>query len=136
MASQGETTAAGDSKRYVKLSVFFNTKSDLTDEEFHKYWSEEHGPLFSSLPIVKEKLVKYNQFHNSMAMREKAVSLGLPVMEFDAAAEFWGADLDSVMSVFQDPGYLEKVVPDENKFITREGSKFMFGYEDLKLDRT
>ncbi|CAM6090677.1 unnamed protein product [Calypogeia fissa] len=50
------------------------------------------------------------QYHNSMEARNKAASLGLPVMEFDAAGEFWAADLDSALSVFQDPEYLKLVL--------------------------
>lgn len=52
---------AVESKRLVKLSVFFKKRADLTDEEFQRYWSDNHGPLFTSLACAQEKLVKYNQ---------------------------------------------------------------------------
>jgi hypothetical protein len=76
------------------------------------------------------------QYHNDMAARKKAASLGLPMMEFDAAAEFWAKDMDTILSVYEDPDYLRIIVPDEEKFLTREASKFMVGYERLHLDRT
>lgn len=76
------------------------------------------------------------QYHNSMSMRNTAASLGHPMLEFDGAAELWATDMDSLLALFQCREYMEIMIPDENKFIDRATGKFMFGYDDLKLDQT
>ncbi|CAM6128410.1 unnamed protein product [Calypogeia fissa] len=138
MSSQMETGSAGkeDSKRLVKVTVFIKKKPGITDEEFHRHWSENHGPLVRSMPIVKEKVLKYTQYHVNTALSSHAATLGLPMMDFDGAAEFVVPDLETLMSVWYDPEFDKTVTPDEQKFMTREGVKIMIGYEDPMIDRT
>jgi hypothetical protein len=45
----------------VRIVVLFKRKPTLSKEEFHKHWTETHGPLFSSLDAVKRNLLKYEQ---------------------------------------------------------------------------
>jgi hypothetical protein len=61
MASAAAAEPAKETKRVVKLSMFFHKKAGMSDEEFHGYWAEVHGPLLSSLRYFKEKIIKYNQ---------------------------------------------------------------------------
>ena len=43
------------------MIALFEPKEGLSFEEFDHYWLHEHGKLFASLAIVKEKLLKYEQ---------------------------------------------------------------------------
>jgi hypothetical protein len=61
MAKQADPSKESEKKIYTKMTSFFNKKDTLTDEQFHRYWDQEHGPLFASLPYVQENLLKYNQ---------------------------------------------------------------------------
>jgi hypothetical protein len=45
----------------VRLAVLIKRKPGMSVEEFGRYWAEVHGPLFTSLDIVKKNLVKYEQ---------------------------------------------------------------------------
>ena len=45
----------------VRLAGLLKKKEGLTREEFLSYWLGHHGPLFSSLDIVKTNLSKYEQ---------------------------------------------------------------------------
>ncbi|CAM6121677.1 unnamed protein product [Calypogeia fissa] len=134
MTSQAKP--AEEMKRVVKATLYFVKRPDISDEEFHRYWSEDHGPLISGTKFFKERILKYNQYHNDLAARNKATSMGFPVMEYDGATELWAEDLDTLLDVSKDEEYLQKIVPDAGKFISREYTKFMFGYDDLKMDKT
>ena len=47
----------------VRLVILINRKEGMSVEDFQKYWRDEHSHLFSSLAIVKENLLKYEQVH-------------------------------------------------------------------------
>lgn len=45
----------------VRISALFYPAPNITNEQFRKYWLEEHGKIFMSLPIVRKNLTKYEQ---------------------------------------------------------------------------
>ena len=49
-------------RRMVKLVYCLRKKEEVSQEEFHRYWREEHGPLVTS--FTKDiDAVKYVQSH-------------------------------------------------------------------------
>ncbi|KAF8184646.1 kinase-like domain-containing protein [Mycena galopus ATCC 62051] len=104
----------------VRLIVLFARKSNLSKEEFHKYWLETHGPLFSSLDAVKNNLLKYEQGHvNGTVVQQLAQMMGAPVTEWNGMAIFEGESLAKIFEVFQSEQYQKIIVPDEENFIDR-----------------
>ncbi|KAF8206286.1 hypothetical protein K438DRAFT_1816945 [Mycena galopus ATCC 62051] len=64
----------------VRLVILVKRKPGLSKEEFQKYWSETHGPLFASLDIAKKKLFKYEQAHTNHAVLEQMAQMtGAPI---------------------------------------------------------
>lgn len=59
---------------------------------------------------------------------------GVASSGFDGAAEFWADKIEDVAAVFADAEYLEKVVPDEMKFLDREKATFIVGTEEVKWE--
>ena len=65
-------------------------------------WSTEHPKIWLSVPIVREKIVKYSQFHVDDAFRSK-MGPTLPFATFDGAAEMWAKSYDDLMAVSRSP---------------------------------
>lgn len=54
--SRGSTSTEG----LIRITAFVNRKKDISEEQFHKYWAEYHGPLVTSWAI-RCGVIKYNQ---------------------------------------------------------------------------
>ena len=95
----------------------------MTADAFHSYWSTKHSQLFSSLPIVRSKLVAYHQLHFSSEDSSAIAALGFPVADdFDGAAEFTAHSVQDFVDVFTSKEYQDTVVPDELNFLDRSPS--------------
>jgi uncharacterized protein (TIGR02118 family) len=71
----------------VKLVEFPIRPTTLTPEEFHRYWSEVHGPLAVKIPQMR----RYVQSH---ARRSSYRDGRIP--PFDGVAEVWFDDTDAM----------------------------------------
>lgn len=49
-----------DSKRLVRVSFMVRRKQGTSEEEFSKYWTEQHAPLVREW-LAKYGVVKYTQ---------------------------------------------------------------------------
>ncbi|OAL54651.1 hypothetical protein IQ07DRAFT_596144 [Pyrenochaeta sp. DS3sAY3a] len=117
--------------RIVRITFLLRKRDDITYEEFHKYWSETHPEIWLSVPIVKEKLVKYSQFHADEKLDLSATGLP-PTASFDGAATMWARSLEDIHAIFTDPQYNAIVVSDEEKFIKRNDSVPIIGWDEDK----
>ncbi|KAF5687188.1 dimeric alpha+beta barrel [Fusarium denticulatum] len=118
--------------KIVRITFLLRKRDDVTYEQFHKYWSEEHPKIWLSVPIVKQNLVKYSQFHAD----EKLDLLGTgmpPVAPFDGAATMWAKSLEDLHAIFSDPEYNRIVVPDEEKFLKRAEAVPIIGWDEVKF---
>ena len=88
------------------------------------------------MPTARKFLLKYSQYHidASLTGGVRAATGGSPVIEYNGAAEFWVDRLEDFGAIFQDPHYLEVVVPDEQKFIQREAGVILVGEDHVKWD--
>ncbi|KAK5689193.1 hypothetical protein LTR17_026448 [Elasticomyces elasticus] len=139
----------------IRLTILIRKLPSISVEEFNKYWvrqppapysptksthadtsrqSDAHPSTFLSVPIVQEKIIKYQQFHASHPFSAGLKTHGLPVADYDGGAEFWAETYEDMMAVFQDPEYTRIVVPDEKKFLDREKAVMMLGWEEVKWD--
>lgn len=84
------------------------------------------------MPIVREKIVKYSQFHVNDKFRTQMAGSNLPFAAYDGAAEMWAHSYEDLMAVFTDDEYLRVVVPDEEKFLKRHEAVMMLGWEAPK----
>ncbi|KAK7600608.1 hypothetical protein V3481_002141 [Fusarium oxysporum f. sp. vasinfectum] len=70
--------------KIVRITFLLRKRDDITHGQFHN-WSEEHPKIWLYVPIVKQKLVKYSQFHADEKLDLSATGLP-PVARFDGAA--------------------------------------------------
>ena len=61
-------------------------------------WSTEYPKIWLSVPIVREKIAKYSQFHVDDAFRTN-MGTALPFASFDGAAEMWAKNHEDLMAV-------------------------------------
>ena len=107
----------------VKVIVMLKKKDGLTQEEFLRYWEQEHGPLVMKLlPGVK----RYVQNH---AVRP---ALGRE-LQIDGIVELWFEDTESSRAaadfIKSDEG--KAIRDDEDKFLDR--SKMVFFTAEEKV---
>jgi uncharacterized protein (TIGR02118 family) len=94
----------------LKLIALISRKSGLTDEEFYKYWKEEHGPLAAkTIPGLR----KYIQNH----------LVRLPGIKYDGDGfvELWFDNLEAYEKflTWRQSGGAKVLLDDEDKFMDR-----------------
>ncbi|KZV83693.1 hypothetical protein EXIGLDRAFT_306369 [Exidia glandulosa HHB12029] len=112
----------------VKLSVFVKRKEGLSQEDFFRYWTEHHAPLFMSLEIAKSNVIQYVQFQieaNATADLGKLATIA----PFDGVGIFYGRSSDDLLAIFTDPEYLARAHPDEANFLDGSAAQAMIGYD-------
>ena len=108
----------------IKFTILLKKRSDFSHEQFIHYHKFNHGPLFKSLPVVKEYVKRYIQCHST------DIALpGLPPPIFDGITELWFDDVEAIGKVFHDEKYMEIIRPDEEKFLDLAGCSFLISTE-------
>ncbi|TCD63179.1 hypothetical protein EIP91_005876 [Steccherinum ochraceum] len=120
------------SKDRVRLVAFLHPKPDASFDEFSSYWVTTHGPLFMSLAIVKQNLLRYEQFHFTPAANAQNPRHTLP---YWGCAIFEAASFELIHAVFADPEYARVVRPDEEKFFDVELTEVTAGHVAVFLDK-
>ncbi|MEE8311050.1 MAG: EthD domain-containing protein [Candidatus Binatia bacterium] len=90
----------------VKIVYCITRKPGLSEEEFHRYWKETHGPIAARIPGLR----RYVQSHTHAASAE------LGPVSYDGVAELWFDDLDSLRSAMASPE-VAAALEDEKNFI-------------------
>ncbi|KAI0674974.1 hypothetical protein C8Q78DRAFT_1009866 [Trametes maxima] len=104
----------------VRLSMLLVPKEGLSLEDFRRHWIENHASLFSSLPVVKKNLLKYEQYHiDSTTTAAVARQFQQEPTAWAGQVIFEAESLEKILEVFQDEEYQRIVVPDEEKFVKR-----------------
>ena len=112
----------------VKFSILLRKRADMNHEDFVHYHKISHAPLFTSLPEVQQHVRKYIQCH------ALPVSLpGLPEPYYDGITELWFDDVESIGKVFSSKNYMQKIRPDEEKFLDLQQCGFLITVENPVL---
>ena len=104
----------------IKLVFVIRRREDIAQEEFHRYWLEEHGPLARSL-VEPLGARRYVQAHTVAPELNAQLAATRDTSEaFDGLAEIWWDSLDDLVAAFtseegQQAG--QALMEDEAKFI-------------------
>jgi uncharacterized protein (TIGR02118 family) len=72
----------------TKVLFLIRKRSDLTSEEFRRYWSETHAPIAATMPGLR----KYTQNHAVPDPTQGDLALdGIAELSFDSPAAFQAA---------------------------------------------
>lgn len=105
----------------VKLAEFPIRPSRLTPEEFHRYWSEVHGPLATKIPQMR----RYVQSHARLSSYRDGRR-----PTFDGVAEVWFDSTDAMRESAKTLEY-RRVRQDEPNFIDQREVPFIITRERI-----
>ncbi len=112
----------------IKFTILLRRKPSMTQEEFVAYHREKHAPLFCALPAVQQSVRKYVQQHTLPIEMP-----GLPPAKYDGITELWFDDANDIGTLFNDPDYLARIRPDEERFLDLHGCDFIVSKEHVVL---
>jgi uncharacterized protein (TIGR02118 family) len=92
----------------VKLICFVKRKDGMSEEEFHRYWREHHGPLVARTKSGQYAL-RYEQNH-------RIIGPGTGGVDYDGCTEQWFESLEAFHASITEPDYAE-IAADIETFI-------------------
>jgi hypothetical protein len=121
----------------IKLVYCITRREDVSPEEFHRYWLEEHGPKVRSVANAIGA-VRYVQSHTVMPERNQALraSRGLEP-PYDGITEVWypsGGSREATLEERQAAAQL--LLDDESTFIDFSRSRVFMTEEHEIFDYT
>lgn len=108
----------------IKLSIFLTRRADLNHEEFVEYWTLKHTPLIASLPGGEVPVRRYVQ----LLPTDDEIP-GVSTVVYDGVAEVWVDDIADAARWFTSDTYTTTVAEDEEKFIDRSQTRFLYTTE-------
>ena len=118
----------------IKLMLVIKQRQDLSPEEFHRYWLEEHGPLARDL-LTSLGARRYVQTHTTGGELNDALAATRGTIEaYDGLAEVWWDSLDALLAaVGSEEGQRVNatLAEDEARFIDLERSSFFITEEHV-----
>lgn len=116
----------------VKLVYCVRKRSDLSDEDFHDYWLNQHGPLVARL-APGLNLKRYVQSHTmSLDLNEIIKATRGLKDHYDGLAELWWENMDVFIDAYSSPEGMDAdaaLREDEAKFIDFADSCIFFSEE-------
>lgn len=104
-------------------------RAELTPEEFHRYWQEEHGALVASVAEVMG-IKRYVQVHSRVdARRYEDATRGLLDEPYDGVAEIWFDRAAATGTREEQAEADRRLAEDEAKFIDFTRSAMWTGEE-------
>lgn len=99
----------------VKLMACLRRKPDMSEEAFHRYWKDTHGPLVKSVSEFSRYVRRYIQYHTAQSASSLFPSQA--TTPYDGIAELWFDSVEQMQQAFAEPRYLEIIRPDELRFL-------------------
>jgi uncharacterized protein (TIGR02118 family) len=119
----------------IKLVYCIRKREEISDEEFHRYWLEEHGPLVKSLAEAIGTC-RYVQSHTVMPEVNAMFREGRDLEEpYDGITEVWWAthaDMEKGLNSEEGRAAAQLLLEDESNFIDFERSR-MFLTEEHEI---
>lgn len=88
----------------IKFVYCIRKRAELSDEEFHTFWRDVHGPFIRNLAQTLGA-TKYIQCHtlNTSVNAEIAKSRGLEPFPYDGVTEIWWESMDAFLAAVSTP---------------------------------
>jgi uncharacterized protein (TIGR02118 family) len=104
------------------IHYFIVRKPQLAEEEFHRYWRENHAPIVKRISQIR----RYVQSHRIPFPNTNA--------PYDGEAEVWVDGLEALHELRHNPEYLNGALADERNFIEIDRSDWMATEDKVLLD--
>ncbi|KAG7100199.1 hypothetical protein E1B28_001974 [Marasmius oreades] len=103
-----------------RVLVFIKKRPDITTEEFNRYWLDEHTRVSLKFAGTKETVLKYEQLHVNQEEKARLKKIGEQVLDYDGVVMFDTDSFEKFGALLNGEEYIKDVLPDEEKFVTRE----------------
>ena len=121
----------------IKLVYCLRKKADISQEEFHRYWREEHAPLVTSV-AHQSKCIKYIQSHTiDTPLNDLFVESRGLAEAYDGITECWWKSEESLVADTKAEGGIkvfQTMLEDEKSFIDFSKSRVFITKENLIFD--
>jgi len=121
----------------IKVVMAIRRRGDVSPEEFHRYWREEHGPLACGL-LEPMNVRRYVQTHTvDTDLNAQLAAARGTVDAFDGVAELWWDSLEDLVAAFgSEEGQRANaaLAEDEARFIDLERSSVFLTEEQVVFD--
>lgn len=122
----------------IKYVYCIRKRADMTDEQFHTYWRDQHGAFIRSLAKVL-RAKKYIQSHtmNTPINEELVRSRGLDTPPYDGVTEIWWDSMEDFLASVNSPEGIEaaqKYIADEANFVDFSQSRAFLTEEHIVFD--
>ncbi|EXJ91406.1 hypothetical protein A1O1_04518 [Capronia coronata CBS 617.96] len=101
------------------LTICAFRKAGMGEDEFHHYMSEIHAPLIRDL-LVKHGITRYSMTHNTTHTRSLVPQIQDSQFAnnnaYDMVTQIRFPEIDNFVSFRNDPFYVEKIMPDHDRF--------------------
>ena len=123
----------------LKLVYCIRRHEDVSAEEFHRYWLEDHGPLVRS--VAKEiGAARYVQSHTVAPELNEVLRASRGLEEpYDGITEVWWESTAALEAAMQSPegqNAQRRLIEDESKFIDFARSRVFMTEEHVIVDGT
>ncbi|KAJ9612929.1 hypothetical protein H2200_002870 [Cladophialophora chaetospira] len=123
----------------VQVTVFIKRKPGMSEEEFHKYWTEVHAPLVEEW-LAKHGGLRYVQHHTPSWLRQQVsaawAELGASpnMADYDGIGEVTVRNIQDLKTALEDLYYRDRVVPDQLAFMDTNSTILSAGWAEVKVD--
>ncbi|KAH6668407.1 hypothetical protein B0J14DRAFT_163354 [Halenospora varia] len=101
----------------IKIMMFIKKKPETSDAEFRQHWLGHHAKIPVQNEGFRRNVVKFNQVLASAELRSQALSLGLPILDYDGIVEIWVESLAKWKEVLSDEDFVQAMKADEGLFL-------------------
>jgi len=105
----------------IKLTVLVKRNPSLSIEQFHEMW-REHGRMIAGDADLRRHIVRYEQHHRAIADYRTGDT-------YDGLAVQWFEHFSDFLAFLNDPKYVERVQPDEQRLLDMDKLVVLFTEE-------
>ena len=109
----------------IKVFALLSKRSDLSDEEFHRYWHEVHAPF------VLEHL-SAKRYVQCRCLPQHRIPQ-MPPFPYAGVDELWFDDFETAKRELEGPEYLEGPHKDDANFLDPAGPVWLFARENVVI---
>jgi uncharacterized protein (TIGR02118 family) len=121
----------------LQLVFCVNRRADVDDDEFHRYWRDEHGPLVRSLASALG-VVRYVQAHRVDTPLNEVLRRSRDARDaYDGVAQLWWKSHDHFAACLATPeskAAAATLLVDERRFIDLESSSIFLAEDIVVID--
>ena len=105
----------------IKLAVVIKRREGMSFDEFDHYWNHIHGAIVTAVPEFTRHVRRYVQAHwvpgYSGAGDASKLTTQWRRAPFDGIAELWFDGIADMVAAFNEPQFMAKIAPDDERFV-------------------